>query len=27
GQLWQARVKAFLTESADDPQFVIVREV
>ncbi|RJR70098.1 hypothetical protein CIJ79_12235, partial [Neisseria meningitidis] len=26
-QLWQARVKAFLTESADDPQFVIVREV
>lgn len=27
GQLWQARVKAFLTESADDPQFVIVREL
>ena len=27
GQLWQARVKAFLTESADEPQFVIVREV
>ncbi|HFC6153625.1 TPA: FmdE family protein [Neisseria meningitidis] len=26
-QLWQARVKAFLTESADDPQFVIVREM
>ncbi|EMT4035463.1 hypothetical protein H9P80_000203 [Neisseria gonorrhoeae] len=27
GQLWQARVKAFLTESADDPQLVIVREL
>ncbi|HFA6706349.1 TPA: hypothetical protein WMN65_000425 [Neisseria gonorrhoeae] len=27
GQLWQARIKAFLTESADDPQFVIVREL
>lgn len=27
GQLWQARVKTFLTESADDPQFVIVREL
>ncbi|HFA7045795.1 TPA: hypothetical protein WMW56_000351 [Neisseria gonorrhoeae] len=27
GQLWQARVKAFLTESADNPQFVIVREL
>lgn len=27
GELWQERVKAFLTESADDPQFVIVREV
>ncbi|EMS3023368.1 FmdE family protein [Neisseria gonorrhoeae] len=27
GQLWQAHVKAFLTESADDPQFVIVREL
>lgn len=27
GELWQERVQAFLTESADDPQFVIVREV
>jgi len=27
GELWQARVKAFLIDLADDPQFVVVREI
>ena len=27
GELWQARVKAFLIDLADNPQFVIVREI
>jgi len=27
GELWQARVKAFLIDLADDPKFVIVREI